>query len=284
MPATLEKYYPPEYYSFWRPRVEKPNPIKMLAKMYRLRHFLNDRNLVGLVATRLKGPVPLPGWLKNVNVTPKSRILDVGCGYGNLLNRLRAEGFSSLLGIDPYLPGDEIYDNGVRVLKRRLEEMNGEFDLIMLHHSFEHMPDPLHALVTLSGLLARDGVMLIRIPVASSYAWRRYRTNWVQLDAPRHLYLHTVESMKILANAAGLEPAGIEYDSNAFQFWGSEQYERDIPLNDPLSLSSNAQSPIFSPERLAEFARGATDLNSKGEGDQACFYIRKQLHSRPAVL
>ena len=48
-------------------------------------------------------------------------------------------------------------------------------------------------------LLNKDGVLLVRVPLSSSWAWEHYRENWVQLDAPRHLYLHSVKSMEVLA-------------------------------------------------------------------------------------
>jgi len=36
------------------------------------------------------------------------------------------------------------------------------------------------------------GWCVIRIPTVSSFAWEHYREQWVQLDAPRHFFLHKV--------------------------------------------------------------------------------------------
>lgn len=95
----------------------------------------------------------------------------------------------------------------------------------MFHHSFEHISDPLEALETVRSLLAPNGRCLIRVPVVS-WARNEYGANWVQIDAPRHFFLHTEKSMEILAEKVGLEITRVEYDSTEFQFWGSELSKR----------------------------------------------------------
>lgn len=44
---------------------------------------------------------------------------------------------------------------------------------------------------------------LLRLLIVPSQAWREYGVHWVQLDEPRHLYLHSVDSLRaVAANAA----------------------------------------------------------------------------------
>src|SRR5256885_2327700 len=83
-------------------------------------------------------------------------------------------------------------------------ELDGSWNMVMFNHSFEHLPEPVQVLRRVARLLSPDGVCVIRIPVAGSYAWRRYREDWVQLDAPRHLFLHTTASLGKAAAAARL--------------------------------------------------------------------------------
>jgi cyclopropane fatty-acyl-phospholipid synthase-like methyltransferase len=56
-------------------------------------------------------------------VTLESKILDVGCGAGELLLRLAEETFSDLTGLDPLIEGDILYKNGVKILKKELAEL-----------------------------------------------------------------------------------------------------------------------------------------------------------------
>ena len=148
-------------------------------------------------------------------------------------------------------------------------------DFIILHHSFEHMAEPLSVLKKIYQLLLPNGYVLIRIPVSSSYAWREYDLNWVQLDAPRHLFLHSIESMQLLAKQAGFQMKDIVFDSSAFQFWGSEQYLHDIPLRADNSYLVNPDKSIFTPVQIENYKRRAKELNDKNDGDSACFYLYK---------
>ena len=118
--------------------------------------------------------------------------------------------------------------------------------------------------------------MVVRIPVVSSYAWEKYGVAWVQLDAPRHFFLHSRKSMAQLAGAAGLRVERVVDDSSEFQFLGSELYVRDIPLTSESGARTlGASGSMFSPEEVQQFRRRAEELNAKGRGDQAAFYLRK---------
>jgi hypothetical protein len=184
-------------------------------------------------------------------------------------------GFERVLGVDPYVEKDRQQASGLRVLKRSLQQVGGEWDLIMFHHSFEHMPDPLEMLQHTAAILSKDGCCLIRIPTVSSYAWGHYKECWVQLDAPRHLFLHSVTSIQLLAAKAGLRVKEVIYDSTEFQFWGSEQYLRDVPLNAEQSYAKCPSGSIFSDAQIQSFRVRADWLNQHGEGDQAAFYLVK---------
>ncbi len=257
IPLDLSKYYPENYYSYLvdRPSIERPgNGIRavranLIVKILS-RHYFSSKSALGAwVAEEILVGGDYPYWVThqklNLGLRFDSSILDVGCGKGKLLLDLSLLGFSNLLGIDPFLKDDVIYENGVRVLRKDLEELNQEFDLVMLHHSFEHMPAPLDTLRKAHNLVKPGHYLLLRIPLAGSFAWRKYGVNWVALDAPRHLYLHTPESIQILASQAGFEVAEVVYDGDGFAHWGSELYLRDIPLMDERSPARNSNK-IFS--------------------------------------
>jgi len=291
VPVDLSKYYPNDYYSYLedRPSIEHPTTgirsfrVKLTVKILS-RHYFSRRTFLGRwIAKRSSLAGDYPYWVRqqklDLRLHSNSTILDVGCGKGKLLLDLNLLGFSNLLGIDPFLKDDVIYQNGVRVLSKNLEQLVQKFDFIMLHHSFEHMPDPLATLRKAYELIKPGHYLLLRIPVAGSYAWRKYGVNWVALDAPRHLFLHTSQSIQILASQAGFEVADVIYDADGFSHWGSELYLRDIPLTDERSPWRNHTFNVnhaFNKEQLAQFAKLDEELNDTGEADCAAFYLYKR--------
>jgi SAM-dependent methyltransferase len=290
IPEDLAKYYPQNYYSY-QPAKCAVEYTKTGLKGYKERfvrdqitkHYFNRNSKLGAwlekKSSLTASYTPQLNWVKlqrlNLKLNLKSSILDVGCGSGHLLRELAAHGFSDLTGIDPFVEQDIFYDDGVKVLKRNLDEVEQQFDFIMLHHSFEHMPEPLSTLKSLYALIKPKRHVLIRIPVAGSYAWRKYDVNWFALDAPRHLHLHTRESISRLAEQVGFRIADIVYDSDGYSLILSEQYLKDIPLMDSRSIFNNPSQAIFSQEELDFFFKLEEELNVKGEGDCAGFYLYK---------
>ncbi len=276
IPEDMSAHYPAEtYYSFAdEPPASTGTGVMGGIRTARDRFAVTGKGFVGRIGLALKPADDLRA-LQPLPVTQASRILDVGCGAGTLLMRLFRIGYRNVTGIDPFLEADRASPDGPSLLRRTIHEVEREWDLIMFHHSFEHLPDPLATLRSVARHLAPDGVCLIRMPTTSSDAWREYGTDWVQLDAPRHLHIHSVESIGRLAERAGMVVDSVEYDSTAFQFWGSEQYRRGIPLMAPNSYAVAPDESIFSAGEIRRFARRARRLNGERRGDAAAFYLRR---------
>ena len=266
IPADLARYYPPDYYSLAQPG---HSGLHKLLKSSVLSYVGGERSILGalLYALRLR-PVDVP-WMEAAAVKTGSRILDVGCGSGWRLVDLSAAGFSSLLGIDLFLEEELVFESGLTIRKAELEQIDGTFDLIMLHHSLEHMPDPGAAIAAASRRLAPGGRVLVRVPVTGKWAWRHYGTDWVQLDPPRHLYTFSEKGLGILAANAGLAIDEVLYDSELFQFKGSE---RILQLR---SQRGNGSQPAARATGMSEaqMKQRARELNRARDGDQACFFL-----------
>lgn len=275
-PENISEYYPSEYVSFTRPKLPTCFFIVSFIRREKLAYTLGKRSFVGFLFSLLFGRTSLPQWTKKTKLRPESSILDVGCGIGRLLLKLRRKGFLNLHGIDPFIKKDIFYKCGVEVLKKDVEGLDGEYDFIILHHSFEHMPDPLPVLKKLYSVLKPDSFVIIRIPTVSSFAWKKYRTNWFQLDAPRHFFLHSIKSMQILANKCGFEITDIISDSKSNQFWKSEEYAERSKFIDSGCDNINHDEIVFSDEEMSRFEEETKMLNKNMEGDQASFYLYKK--------
>jgi len=274
IPRDLAKYYPEDYYSYFSKGEEhhiRHSFSKMLKRNLKkgfLNHYLKGKSPIGkMLAPKLSSYYP---WIKTGTLTSASNILDVGCGSGELLLKMYNDGFRRLTGLDPFIKEDIHYKCGITIHKKTLDQLTEKYDLIMMHHAFEHMDQPLNIIKNIQQLLNPGGVALIRIPVAGSYAWHKYGVDWVQLDAPRHIFLHTEKSMQILAEQAGLKFTGVTYDSWNLQFYGSELYKRNIPLR------ANKENEVFSGQQMEQFTTESHQLNAKKQGDQACFYLTKE--------
>jgi SAM-dependent methyltransferase len=275
----LAPYYPKNYFSLESgAQIEFAKKLKRrLAARFAGDYFVNKRNFIGKYIAEKKSWIKgqFPAALRDfpLGINFQSKILDFGCGTGKPLQVLYQFGFRNLTGADAFIDADIFYPNGVKIYKKRLDELEPFYDLITLNHSFEHLPNPLESLREIGRLLAKDKFALIRIPVAG-FAWEKYGTNWVQLDAPRHLYLYTEKSFRFLAGKAGFTVEKVIYDSTAFQFWGSEQYQRDIPLSDERTFKDDISKSIFTQEEMDAWESEAEKLNAQNKGDQACFYLR----------
>lgn len=269
VPDDLSKYYGPDYYSVVK-NIEKNRPLYDALKKVRTRTHLSGKGLIGGVLLEIFGPPGLPDWVTRTGMRQDSRILEVGCGSGQLLLSMRSEGFIDLAGADPFIAGDIDYGRGLAIKKAYIAELQGQYDFIVLEHALEHIPEPRATLAALRARLKPNGVLIVSIPLAG-YAWQHYGVNWVQLDAPRHLYLHTEKSFRMLAETMTIRD--VHFNSGSVQFWGSEQYLRDIPLLDTRSYRVNQGNSIFSPEVIAGFEDRARELNEARLGDQATFYL-----------
>lgn len=248
VPDDLARYYPPEYYSY-----HAPDPT---GKDLDVDHF---RRTIAF-------------YFAGCGLNPGSRILDVGSGSGRFVDALARSGFRNCLGIDPYLPTGHTLSSGPMIRSAHLADLEPEWDVIVFNHSFEHFIDPLGALANVTRILSPAGVCVIRMPTVPCYAWREYGPHWAQIDAPRHIYVHSAKSLGVLAARAGLTHTETRYDSTGAQFWVSELFKKGIPL----TMAKEALAEHLTDSKLREFEQAARDLNLARQGDQAAFYLRRR--------
>lgn len=273
VPESLDAHYPSGYYSYGTPVISEQSLLTRWIKWGRAAAALR---LGPRAVDRLVDSGHLPSffrWTAGLSLHTGSSIADIGSGGGEILAYFDRNGFSSLAGFDPYLPRDQAVGARIRLRRAGLSEIQGPFALVMVHHAFEHMAQPRATMRALASIVAPGGALVIRTPVADSWAWRHYGVNWCQLDAPRHLFVHTTRSLELLARGNGFKVHRSFRDSTGFQFWGSELYALDLPLSEHRARLGQ----IFDSAQLQEFERRAAELNAAGEGDSICLVLRRQL-------
>lgn len=279
IPNNLERYYPDNYYAHQHINSSSAifEQIRTFFRTIRNSYVMNGKGILGKILT-IFIPNNRFSIIKLSGINLNSRIIDVGCGDGSLIKYLGDMGYKNSIGIDPMIKNDIQFENGINIYKKNLDEMDELFDLIMFHHSFEHMSEPNNILQIVKNILAPGGICLIRVPTVSSSAWLQYSVNWVAIDAPRHIFIPSIKSMNILCDNAGLTLYDIVYDSTILQFWGSEQYLKDIPLVSEKTYGKHNNNSIFSKEDIKNFQRKTVELNAVQLGDSAAFFIKnKQL-------
>jgi SAM-dependent methyltransferase len=221
-------------------------------------HLRLDRLLKRLYGTKLK---------------KTAAILDVGCGKGLYLDELYNMGWKNIVGIDLFIPSGKIGSTKWRFIKGDIFQLeDSKYDCIILNHSFEHMNEPDKVLIRIYTLLKDDGICIISIPLIDGPAWRKYATNYCQIDAPRHFYLYTKRAMEHLCEMAGLFIERILYDSHGDIFRFSDEFEKSTK-----SHSEIAKENCYSKADNKKFYKMAMISNFKEDGDEAIFYIKKKL-------
>jgi len=140
---------------------------------------------------------------------PPGRLLDVGCGRGDLLASFAERGWEA--------QGCDLSETAVAVCRERglavrhgaLPEVapalpSGAFDVVVYRHALEHVNDPVRDLEHACGLLAPGGTVLITLPNWDCWQRRLFRGRWFPLELPRHRIHLSAASLAAVAARAGL--------------------------------------------------------------------------------
>jgi 2-polyprenyl-3-methyl-5-hydroxy-6-metoxy-1,4-benzoquinol methylase len=145
---------------------------------------------------------------------PRTRLLDVGCGDGGMLDRLRHRGWRDLHGVDVDAQAvSQARARGLLVKHGTLIDQHypdGSFDVIAMSHVLEHVHDPVGLLKECRRVLRPGGRLLVATPNAQSWGHRLYGADWYHLDPPRHLYLFNLRNLRTLfARISGLRVTAV---------------------------------------------------------------------------
>jgi SAM-dependent methyltransferase len=145
-------------------------------------------------------------YLSEVLGKAHGKVLDVGCGTGDLLEELKNR------GCEPF--GVEFNPVSFDTCKRKGLDVRcgnfidadlpkGFFDTVIFWHSLEHLPSPRRALAKTLALLKPGGTVFIHSPNAKSYLAGIFGRHWYAWQIPFHLYHFDVHSIQLAAEKSG---------------------------------------------------------------------------------
>jgi 2-polyprenyl-3-methyl-5-hydroxy-6-metoxy-1,4-benzoquinol methylase len=143
-----------------------------------------------------------------VNLTAESEALDVGCGAGTFLTKMRALYGAKVTGVDfKDLSHRPVFENIEFHCGLFYEQDIGDdrFDLITMWHFLEHDYDPLRTLNKARAALRPDGRLVVEVPRLDSVTFHLFHDRWPGLQAPQHTVLYTKEMLLKMVAKAGLE-------------------------------------------------------------------------------
>jgi SAM-dependent methyltransferase len=192
-PSSIGIMYPPNYGTFSK-------------------RFRGKTNLLGSVKTMVN--------MKRVKricdgIPQGGRILDVGCGNGELLLALkRSRPDLELCGVDWHFPDDTrqaLELAGIELIEAPLESADlpeSAFDAILVLQLVEHLWEPQRSIQRLAATLVPGGNMIIETPNTDGYDRAFFKSGtWGGYYVPRHLNLYNFARLAKLVERAGLTVA-----------------------------------------------------------------------------
>jgi 2-polyprenyl-3-methyl-5-hydroxy-6-metoxy-1,4-benzoquinol methylase len=179
----LDSYYKGDYDSEALELSENPELLKSKRSSNKVEHFCKS-------------------FLKD-----KSKILDIGCGFGDQLSHFHDKGHVTL-GIEPGKKRAEFAEKvfGLDIINLDLESIsdskklsNKKFNLIYMNHVFEHLANPITLLTSLIEFLDDDGKIFIAIPNFS------FEGVLIKMLSPVHTHSFTSVGLVSIASKIGLK-------------------------------------------------------------------------------
>lgn len=149
---------------------------------------------------------------------PGGRLLDVGCGSGEILSILTSLGWRGE-GVDvDEAAVAQARARGLTVHLGTLEEQHyadNHFDVITLNHVVEHIHDPISLFKECYRILKQGGQLIVVTPNIDSLGHRIFADSWRGLEPPRHLYLYSAKSLGVALQQTSFTIESIYYTARS---------------------------------------------------------------------
>jgi SAM-dependent methyltransferase len=156
-------------------------------------------------------------------------VLEIGCGSGRFLERLRASGWSGELGGVEYAPdvaARAAAVTGIPVAAGTAEDTDlagRQLGLLALRHVIEHLRDPGAFIARARDSLAPGGRFYLATPDARALSAKAFGRRWWGYEVPRHLVVFSREGLRLLLAAHGFRIVD-EWWNFAPQMWNASLF------------------------------------------------------------
>ena len=172
----------------------------------------------------------------------RGKLLDVGCGSGRFLAQMQALGWE-VFGLEPDTRAARIARNqyDLNVICGIIEQapiLGESVDIIAMNHVIEHLSDPLAALVECRRILKSGGKLIVLTPNIRSLGrqiWRQYWRGW---EIPRHFFLFSAKSLRVLIEQSGFAIHQLRtVSTSAYYIWITSQLiEKNALMDNFISI------------------------------------------------
>ncbi len=152
--------------------------------------------------------------------TRPGSLLDVGCGLGFLLVAARERGWQ-VAGVDVAESACTFAREqfGLAVRQGRPEDLrpeDGTYDVVVMAHTLEHLPDPVGVCRHLRGIVRPGGLLVVDVPNYRGLDARLEGRRWEGWSVPYHLNHFEPATLRRVVVAAGFQPLGIETELSSY--------------------------------------------------------------------
>jgi SAM-dependent methyltransferase len=141
-----------------------------------------------------------------------------------------------------------------------------KYDVIVMWHSLEHLPEPWAVLRAAANRLKSGGMLLIAIPNIASLQAKRLGNKWFHLDAPRHLFFWSPQDLARLVTEFGLHTVQLDTRDKLSQVLSCGAWEHYIYSGIRIPIVRGIAAKLFSP-----IANLLTQRRNRGAGLTAVF-------------
>lgn len=205
---SIGSYYPSDEYYAYQPSGKlrkRQRQLKALA-MAAQPGYDRKTELIKRLIGRMLGLIIL----NYMDIVPSfidgGKILDVGCGNGDLIAWMREYGWQTF-GVDISPAACEVArKQGLTVFCGNMREAcypSQFIDVITMNHVLEHVHDPLGVLRECSRILKYGGLLIVDVPNIESIDAIMYGASWSALQVPTHLFHYNFDTLSALLSLAG---------------------------------------------------------------------------------